>query len=197
MFTGIITEVGEVGEILSEEGWTRLTIIAPETSQRVVVGSSVAVSGVCLTVNFIDGPKINFSLLPQTLAITNINSWHTGTRVNLESALRVGDELGGHFVYGHVDGLARVVKVEKESESVRIRFELPLELMLHTASKGSIAIDGVSLTIAALGENWIEVALVEYTLAHTTLGELRVGDVVHIENDMLMKFIAGQNKLVV
>ncbi|MCX6781412.1 MAG: riboflavin synthase [Candidatus Magasanikbacteria bacterium] len=193
MFTGIVTEVGEVGEILSEEGWTRLTIVAPETSQRVVVGSSVAVSGVCLTANVIDGARINFSLLPQTLAVTNIGSWHTGTRVNLESALRVGDELGGHFVYGHVDGLARVVDITQEGESVRIRFELSEELMCHVAPKGSIAIDGVSLTIATLGENWIEVALVEYTLAHTTLGELRVDDVVHIENDMLMKFIAKQN----
>lgn len=194
MFTGIITDIGEVSALEDREGWTHLCVKAPVTAAKVQVGSSVAVSGVCLTVNSIQNGEMNFSLLPETLRMTDIGSWKPGTRVNLEAALRVGDELGGHFVYGHVDGVGKVVSVGQEGESVRIRIELPENLMKYTAPKGSIALDGVSLTIASLGDTWIEVSLVEYTLQNTILGQWSVGHVVHVENDMLLKFISGQNK---
>jgi riboflavin synthase len=189
MFTGIITDIGEVSALEDREGWTHLCVKAPVTASKVQIGSSVAVSGVCLTVNSIENGEMNFSLLPETLRMTDIGAWTVGTRVNLEAALRVGDELGGHFVYGHVDGVGKVVSIGQEGESVRIRIELPENLMKYTAPKGSIALDGVSLTIASLGDTWVEVSLVEYTLQNTILGKWSVGHVVHIENDMLLKFV--------
>ena len=192
MFTGIITDVGVVQSIETQGGWTRLCIHAPMTAEKVVAGSSVAVSGVCLTVNKIEDGVMEFSLLPQTLAVTDISSWRADIRVNLECALRVGDELGGHFVYGHVDGIGIIAALSSEGESARVRVALPPELMCYTAAKGSIALDGVSLTIADRGDDWIEVALVEYTLDHTTFGEKKVADKIHVECDMLLKFIAGQ-----
>jgi len=192
MFTGIITDIGEVSALEDREGWTHLCVKAPITAGKVQIGSSVAVSGVCLTVNSIENGEMNFSLLPETLRMTDIGAWTTGTQVNLEAALRVGDELGGHFVYGHVDGVGKVVSIGQEGESVRIRIELPENLMTYTASKGSIALDGVSLTIASLGDTWIEVSLVEYTLQNTILGKWNVGRIVHVESDMLLKFVSGQ-----
>lgn len=194
MFTGIITDIGEVTVLEDRGGWTQLNVKAPITAEKVHVGSSVAVSGVCLTVNSVENGEMNFSLLPETLRMTDIRSWKPGTRVNLEAALRVGDELGGHFVYGHVDGVGTIVSVGQEGESVRVRIELPENLMRFTALKGSIAFDGVSLTIASLGDTWVEVSLVAYTLQNTILGQWSVGHVVHVENDMLLKFISGHNK---
>lgn len=192
MFTGIITDVGEVTVIENQEGWTRLRVKAVATANKVQAGSSVAVNGVCLTVNSIENGEMIFSLLPETLRMTDIGAWTAGTRVNLEAALRVGDELGGHFVYGHVDGVGRVVSIGQEGESVRVRIELPENLMKYTTTKGSIALDGVSLTIASLGDTWVEVSLVEYTLQNTILGQWNVGHVVHVENDMLLKFVFNQ-----
>lgn len=194
MFTGIIADVGVVTGLEERDGWVRLFVQAPATAGRVQQGSSVAVGGVCLTVNMIENGVMEFSLLPQTLNVTDIASWRVGTRVNLECALRVGDELGGHFVYGHVDGIGTITAQTEEGESVRVRVALPPELMRFTAPKGSVALDGTSLTIAAMGPDYIEVCLVEYTLQHTTFGSKSVGDHVHVENDMLLKFIAGQNK---
>jgi riboflavin synthase len=164
MFTGIITDVGEVVSLEAREGWTRLLISAPVTAGKVMIGSSVAVCGVCLTVNTIENGTMEFSLLPQTLAITNIGLWSTGTPVNLECALRVGDELGGHFVYGHVDGVGEIFGIDFEGECIRMRIKLSKDLIKFVASKGSIALDGVSLTVAAHEKDFVEVALVEYTL---------------------------------
>lgn len=195
MFTGIITHVGEVVSLETQEGWTKLQVLAPDVAQRVSVGSSVAVSGVCLTVNSIENGVLDFSLLPETLRMTHIGSWKPGRRVNLECALRVGDELGGHFVYGHVDGVGTISSIEREDESVRVRVELPKDLMRYTTPKGSIALDGTSLTIATRGETWIEVSLVEYTLKNTTLSAWHLGQLVHIETDMLLKFVAHSGHL--
>ena len=190
MFTGIITDVGTIATLTQRDGWLRLRVHAPETARRVSAGSSVAVNGVCLTVNEISAGAMDFSILPQTVAVTHIGSWQVGERVNLECSLRVGDELSGHFVYGHVDGVARVIDVRREEESVRIRFSLAPELMQFTASKGAIAIDGTSLTIAERGADWIEVTLVEYTLEHTNFLDRKIDDTVHIECDMILKFIS-------
>ncbi len=191
MFTGIITEVGEIIDARDEQGWRVVQVSGPKTAARVLRGSSVAINGVCLTVQTIaENGSMQFSILPQTLAVTLISNWQPGTKVNLENALRVGDELGGHFVYGHVDGTATVVAVTQEGESTRIRMTLPPELHKFTAPRGSISINGTSLTIAERGDAYIEVALVAYTLLNTTLGELKVGDAVHVECDMLLKFIA-------
>lgn len=194
MFTGIITDIGIVTSLDERDGWVRLGVQAPVTAARVAQGSSVAVGGVCLTVNVIENGVMEFSLLPETIRVTDIGTWKAGTHVNLECALRVGDELGGHFVYGHVDGLGTIAAMSQEGDSVRLRIALPPELMRYTAPKGSIALDGTSLTIMALGDDYVEVTLVEYTLVHTTFGSKSVGDHVHVENDMLLKFIAGQNK---
>lgn len=193
MFTGIITDIGEIVHVASENGWLRVCVRVgnADTASRVRVGSSVAVSGVCLTVTDIEQDTLWFSILPETISKTVIGSWHPGVQVNLENALCVGDELGGHMVYGHVDGVGTIRAVVREGESVRMSIEPSPTLFAYCVSKGSIAIDGVSLTIASIDTGTFDVALIAYTLAHTTLGEKKSGDLVHIECDMLIKYIAS------
>lgn len=189
MFTGIVTDVGTVSEIERHDGWLHLRVAAPATAVRVAAGSSVAVNGVCLTVNTVDVARgeMDFSILPITLVVTRICEYTVGDLVNLECALRVGDEIGGHFVYGHVDGIGTVTEIKKEDASVRMSISMPKPLRDFRAHKGAACVDGVSLTMAALTADGCEVCLVEYTLQHTTLSERRVGDAVHLEMDMLLK----------
>lgn len=192
MFTGIITDVGVVHAIEQRDGWLHLQITASVTAARVQLGSSVAVNGVCLTVNAVDtnNGTMDFSILPATLAVTRVGSFCAGERVNLECSLRVGDELGGHFVYGHVDGMGTVTAVAPDGESVRMTVRLTPELLRFTAPKGAIALDGVSLTIADMDATSITVALVEYTLDHTNLRQKKIGDCVHVECDMVLKYLS-------
>ncbi len=193
MFTGIITEVGEIVAVeINKDGWLRLSVHAPNTASFVREGSSVAVSGVCLTVVTCTSETMLFSILPETLSKTVIGSWSVGTRVNLENALRVGDELGGHMVYGHVDGVVCITDIVQEGASVRMRVQIPRELQKFCVPKGSVTLDGVSLTIAQMGDATFDVALIDYTLAHTTLGDKKIGDMMHIECDMMLKFFASQ-----
>ncbi len=190
MFTGIITDIGTIIEAQNRNGWFHVRIGAPATAARLREGSSVAVNGVCLTANHLSATgEIDFSILPATLRITTISAWQVGGRVNLECALRVGDELGGHFVYGHVDGCGTVASVIAEENSKRLHIIIPPALLPYRAPKGSVCVDGVSLTISALTDDGFEVALVEYTLQHTTLDSLLVGDQVQVEMDMLLKFL--------
>lgn len=166
-----------------------MVVEAPATAVKVGEGSSVAVSGVCLTVTEINGGQMTFSILPETLRVTNIGSWAAGQKVDLEPSLKLGDELSGHLVYGHVDGIAEIVGIVAEGASTRMTIKMPKNLMADTVMKGSVSVDGVSLTIAGLTEDTFDVALVEYTLDHTTLGGNKVGDKVHIETDMILKYL--------
>ena len=187
MFTGIVRERGRVVSAESNGGGVHLRIAAPETAGA-ALGDSIAVSGCCLTVTAADGETLEFDAVPETIARTTLGGLEPGAEVNLEPALRAGEPLGGHFVQGHVDGRARVQALEREGEGSRLRLQLPPELHRYCVEKGSLAVDGVSLTIAALCEDGLEIALVPFTLEHTTLGALAPGDEVNVEVDLLAKY---------
>src|SRR6187200_1512284 len=174
MFTGLIREVGRV--VSFEDG--RLTIEAAQTAE---LGDSIAIDGVCLTVVANGSGTLAFQAVPETLARTSLGTLEAGSRVNLEPALRVGDALGGHYVQGHVDGVGAVRSVEPEGEGRRVAFDAPADLLRYVVEKGSIAVQGTSLTVAAVDERGFEVALIPHTLAATTLGMLQPGDRVNLE----------------
>ncbi len=189
MFTGIVREVGEVVALEGGAEGVRLAIRAPQTASRSAVGDSVAVDGVCLTVVDGDGETLAFEAVPETLARTTLGGLEEGAAVNVEPALRAGEPLGGHIVQGHVDGVGRVRSVEPEGDGVRMEIECGPELLRYCVRKGSVAVQGTSLTVAALGEEGFAVALIPHTLAATTLGRLRAGDAVNLEVDVLAKHV--------
>lgn len=184
MFSGIVQEIGSIAGIDSKQMVISCGILRPQVAE----GSSVLVSGVCLTVSRVREKELAFDIMPETLRKTTLSELKPGDTVNLESSLRVGDELGGHFVYGHVDGVGDILSSEKERDAMRVTIRPPQELLRFLAPRGSVAIDGVSLTIARMDADSIMVSLVPYTLSHTTLGRLAVGDRVNIECDMLAKY---------
>jgi riboflavin synthase len=185
MFTGIVREVGSVAAF---DG-SRLLVEAPETASGAAVGDSVAVAGVCLTVVEKEEARVAFDVVPETLARTTLGRLEAGVRVNLEPSLRVGDPLGGHVLQGHVDAAGRVRSVEPEGDGRRMAVDAPEAVVRYCLEKGSIAVDGVSLTVAALDDDGFEVALVPHTLAVTTLGWLEPGDEVNLEVDVLAKVV--------
>jgi riboflavin synthase len=185
MFTGLVKEVGTVASMVDG----RLTIDAPETSQGVQLGDSIAIDGVCLTVVACVDSTLSFDAVPETLARTALGTLDQGSRVNLEPALRAGDALGGHYVQGHVDGVGAVQSVVPEGEGRRVRFEAPAELLKYIVAKGSIAVQGTSLTVAAVDESGFEVALIPHTLEATTLGALEPEQPVNLETDVLAKYV--------
>jgi riboflavin synthase len=167
----------------------RLTIEAPETSRDTQDGDSIAINGVCLTAVFSDGLLLAFDAVPETLARTSLGELEEGAQVNLEPALKAGDALGGHYVQGHVDGVGSVRDVQSEGEGKRITFDAPPELLRYVVEKGSIAVQGTSLTVAAVDGRGFAVALIPHTLTHTTLGELEPEDRVNLEADVLAKYV--------
>lgn len=185
MFTGIVRELGTVDAF---DG-SRLVVAAPETTASAAIGDSVAVAGVCLTVVERDEGRLAFDVVPETLARTALGRLGPGSSVNLESSLRVGDPLGGHVVQGHVDAVGRVRSVAPDGDGRRIRFDAPDTVVRYCIEKGSIAVDGVSLTLAAFDDEGFEVALIPHTLAVTSLGALEPGDEVNLEADVLGKVV--------
>ncbi len=185
MFTGIVREIGSV---ISFDG-SRLVVTAEGTAAGAGVGDSVAVAGVCLTIVETDAGRLVFDVIPETLSRTLLGSLEPGNPVNLEPSLRVGDPLGGHVVQGHVDAVGRVRSVEPESDGRRVWIDAPESVVRYCLEKGSIAVDGVSLTVAALDDDGFEVALIPHTLAATTLGRLGPGDAVNLEADVLGKVV--------
>ena len=189
MFTGLIREVGRV---LSREGsadGVRLTIEAPQTAAETQVGDSIAINGVCLTVVAVAGDSFAFDAVPETLDRSSLGTLDHGSRVNLEPALRAGEALGGHYVQGHVDGVGAVRSVEPEGDGKRIWFDAAPELLRYVVEKGSIAVQGTSLTVAAVDDTGFAVALIPHTLEVTTLGELEPEDPVNLEADVLAKYV--------
>ena len=189
MFTGLIREVGRV---LSREGGAdgvRLTIEAPQTAGEAQLGDSIAINGVCLTVVAVAGGSFAFDAVPETLDRTSLGTLDHGSRVNLEPALRAGEALGGHYVQGHVDGVGTVRSVEPEGDGKRIWFDAAPELLRYVVDKGSIAVQGTSLTVAAVDDTGFAVALIPHTLEVTTLGELEPEDPVNLEADVLAKYV--------
>ena len=189
MFTGIVTDLGHVrrlrrGEILE------LTIATGFDPAAIPIGASIACSGACLSVVAVEPGAFSAQVSAETLACTTIAEWREGTPVNLERALRLGDEMGGHLVSGHVDGIARINERRPEAQSVRFAFEAPAVLMPFIAPKGSAALDGVSLTINEVAGFRFGVNIVPHTLARTNFGDARPGQAMNLEVDMIARYVA-------
>jgi riboflavin synthase len=190
MFTGIVIATGRVASITETAGDLDLGIEAGALDlKRVAVGDSISVSGVCLTATRIGGGAFHADVSRETLAKTTLGSFAPGRRVNLEPSLRAGDPLGGHLVSGHVDAVGTLAGLERDARSVRLRFELPQSLMRYVAPKGSICIDGVSLTVNEVSRGGFEVNIIPHTHAVTTLGELAVGAGANVEIDLVARYI--------
>jgi riboflavin synthase alpha subunit len=189
VFTGIVRELGRVVSVAPVAGGVRIVVAAPVTAGSSAEGDSVAVSGVCLTAVAVADGELAFDAVPETLARTTIGGLAPGAGVNLEPALRAGEPLGGHYVQGHVDGTGTVERVSEDAGGRRLRVEAPEELLRYLVEKGSIALDGVSLTVAVLDRRGFEVALIPHTLAATTLGALAPGARVNLELDVLAKYV--------
>jgi riboflavin synthase len=185
VFTGLVREVGTV--LSMADG--RLRLEAPETARGAELGDSVAIDGVCLTVVARDTSSLSFDAVPETLDRTALGTLSAGSSVNLEPALRAGDALGGHYVQGHVDGVGTVRLVRPEGDGKRIAFQAPAGILRYIVEKGSIAVQGTSLTVAAVDDSGFEVALIPHTLSATTLGGLAAGDPVNLEADVLAKYV--------
>ena len=191
MFTGIITDIGTVTQ--SEmRGDLRVRIACSYDMQRVDLGASIACDGVCLTVVAKGEGWFEVDISAETMEKTNIgrDGWPVGRRINLERALKLGDELGGHIVSGHVDGVARVVEARPEGDSLRLTFEAPPELARFIAPKGSVALNGTSLTVNEVAGNRFGVNLIPHTREVTNWGEVAEGDLVNLEIDMLARYVA-------
>ncbi len=191
MFTGIVTDVGTVSGMVAE-GDTRITIQLGNDTIRPEIGGSIACAGVCLTVVATVPGQFTVQASAETLGCTTLGGWRVGTRVNLERSLRVGDELGGHLVFGHVDGLAEVVSVVPDGDSSRWTFEAPAHLMAMLAPKGSVALDGVSLTVNEVYDRRFGINVIPHTRACTTFADVAPGVSVNLEIDMLARYVARQ-----
>ncbi len=189
MFTGIITDLGRVRAV-EKRGDTRIEIETAYDPASIEIGASIACSGPCLTVVG-KGPNwFAVEASAETLARTTLGTWRAGHAVNLERAIKVGDELGGHIVSGHIDGVARIVSIEPEGDSVRFEFEAPAEIKNYVASKGSVALDGVSLTVNRVDGARFGVNIIGHTRKVTAFGALKAGDRVNIEVDMIARYVA-------
>ncbi|MGZ4430755.1 MAG: riboflavin synthase [Gaiellales bacterium] len=184
MFTGIVTEQGEVVERAPG-----LRLRAPAAAAEAGVGDSVAVDGCCLTVTAVEGELLSFDAVPETLRRTALGRLAPGDLVNLEPALRVGDRLGGHWVQGHVDAVGRLEHARPEGEALNLRFTAPPEVLRYTVEKGSVCVNGVSLTVTAVDAQGFGVSVIPHTLAITNLGRLRPGDPVNLEADLFAKYV--------
>jgi riboflavin synthase len=189
VFTGIVREVGRVEAVEGGQGGVRLLVRAPETAAATAVGDSVAVSGVCLTAVAVEDGTVAFDAIPETLRRSSLGRAEAGTAVNVEPALRAGEPLGGHLVQGHVDGVGRVRALEAEGDGRRLEIDASPDLTRYVVEKGSVAVEGVSLTVADLDDEGFAIALVPHTLAATTLGALAAGDEVNLEVDVLAKYV--------
>jgi len=188
LFTGLIQDVGTVERLDANADGARLRI-ATSLGPEIGLGDSVAVNGACLTATAADEAGFETEAMNQTLTVTALGGLEAGGRVNLELAVRASDRLGGHIVQGHVDGVGAVLEAREDGFARRLRVGLPEELLRYAIDKGSIALNGVSLTVAELGEGWVEVSLIPETLERTTLGGLEPGDRLNVECDMVAKYV--------
>lgn len=196
MFTGLVTAIGTIRKAEHRNGLTRFEVEGDYPADSIEMGASILHAGVCLTV--VDFGEVSdgrawwtVEAIPETLEKSVIGAWQVGTRTNLEKSLKLGDEMGGHIVSGHVDGVGRVVSVEPEGQSYRVTIRPPADVASYFATKGSAAINGVSLTVAeALPNGDFSVAIIPHTWQVTTLGDLKAGDKVNLEIDMLARYVA-------
>ena len=196
MFTGIITDVGHIKD-LSEGGDTRITLNTAFDTDTIDIGASIACSGVCLTVVDKGADWFAVEASAETLSCTNLGDWIKGTRVNLERAMKLGDELGGHIVTGHVDGIGKILSITPEGDSIRMTFESPQTLAKYIAEKGSVTINGVSLTVNEVtdgDQTSFGINIIPHTQEKTTFSEAKVGDRVNLEIDILARYVARMNE---
>ncbi|MDE0187850.1 MAG: riboflavin synthase [bacterium] len=189
MFTGIVAEVGRVTRCEQTDRGRRLMIEAPGITEDLEVGDSVAVNGICLTAVAVERPAFQMEAVAETLSRTNLGEAMEGSSVNLERPVRLGGRLDGHVVQGHIDGVGVVLGIQPEGDSRRVALSVPEELERYLVYKGSVALDGVALTVTAVTGGSFEVALIPHTLASTTLGSWKVGDKANIEVDILAKYV--------
>lgn len=194
MFTGIITDVGEIIE-LEQRGDLRARIKTAYDTTGIDLGASIASDGVCLTVISLGDDWYDVEISAETVSKTNLASWAEGKLVNLERALKVGDELGGHIVSGHVDGVAEIIKMQDEGDSTRISFRAPAELAKFIAEKGSVTLNGTSLTVNEVDGNEFGINVIPHTQQVTTWGGAKVGDLVNLEIDTLARYVARLNEM--
>ena len=190
MFTGLVEELGRVEVVEERPQGRRFWIAASEVLDGTRVGDSIACSGCCLTAVAVESRRFAVEAVPETLRRTTLGSWREATRVNLERAMRLGDRLGGHLVQGHVDAVGEVRAVVPEGDGRRVTLALPAELARYVAFKGSLAVDGVSLTVAALTDSGCEIAYIPHTLAVTSAGDYLPGTRVNLEVDLLARYLA-------
>jgi riboflavin synthase len=189
MFTGLVESLGTVRDVSSDGTGTLLRIDESTIARDLPLGASIAVNGVCLSVVAVDDQSISFQAGPETLKLSNLGELRASAKVNLERSLRLGDRLGGHIVQGHVDGIGHIDKRERQAEWETVWFTCATELTQHMIRKGSITVDGVSLTLVDVADGCFSVALIPHTLAHTTLGFKKPGDSVNLETDMFAKYV--------
>lgn len=189
MFTGLVETMGTIAAVVEQPPGKRIAIDADLVASGAAIGDSICISGCCLTVVSIDGQRLEFEAGSETLGRTHLGQLRVGERVNLERSLAVGDRLGGHFVTGHVDGLGTLLERRVDPPWAHLRFLMPASLASQVAAKGSIAVDGVSLTVVEAAADSFTVALIPHTLEITTLGMLQQGDRVNLETDVLAKYV--------
>lgn len=194
LFTGLVEEKGAVKQLKTIGNASDITVHAPLVSSDAAIGDSIAINGCCLTVVAIDGEVLTFQAGSETLSRTNLGRLSDGAPINLERALQVGQRMGGHYVSGHVDCLATVNERSTDGEWAKFWFQVPPEYLKQMASKGSVAVDGISLTLVDVTHDQFSVELIPHTLDVTTLGQRRVGDTVNIETDLLAKYVQQQLK---
>ena len=188
MFTGLVQDVGMVESVEADSGGARIRV-ATKLASEIAEGDSVAVNGVCLTATAVDASGFATEAMNQTLTVTALGTLEPGFRVNLELAMKASDRLGGHIVQGHADGVGEVLTVEEDGFARRLRVKLGSELLRYVVAKGSIALSGVSLTVADLGDSWAEVSLIPETLERTNLGALEPGSKLNVECDVVAKYV--------
>ena len=190
MFTGIVEEMGSVRSCAQDDdGGFELIVDASVVLEGTALGDSIAVNGVCLTVTALDGTGFTTGLAPETRARTNLDTLRAGAPVNLERSVTPSTRMGGHFVQGHVDSTGVITEFRTDADALWVHVEVPSELMRYIVTKGYVSIDGTSLTVVDVGENWFNVTLVAYTQAHIVLPRRAVGDAVNIEVDVLGKYV--------
>lgn len=192
MFTGIITHIGEIACIDKERGDWRVFVKTDMDGADIVLGASIACSGCCLTVVSKENGELAFDVSAESLSKTIIGAWNVGTKINLERSLKMGDEMGGHIVSGHVDALAVIEAIEQEGDSHRVRIAVPEEFERYIAPKGSITLDGISLTVNEVQGSRFGVNIIPHTWTHTTFGQRKAGDRMNMEIDMLARYVARQ-----
>ena len=189
MFTGIISAIGRIDDIQKPGDW-RLKITTPWDCAKIDLGASIACSGVCLTVIERDADWFAVEVSAESLSRTTIGTWQAGTQINLERALRLGDELGGHIVSGHVDGLAIIDQITRSGDSHELEISVPEALSKFIAEKGSVSLDGISLTVNAIAGSRFGVNIIDHTWGHTTLGHATIGQHLNLEIDMLARYVS-------